>query len=215
VPEDESVLPGKAYAGEAKPVTSTRVTAATSRTGAELTLRKSTRDAGTALVRAEGRDERVVGFERAVVSFFVDAAEMLGVPRSIASIYAICFASPHPLGFTEIDEALNISSGSISQGLKVLREVGALKVVVAPLEKRERFEPDLELRKLITNFIAERLQKQLSAGDAELGAMKAAIPPGGSDGSVAKLMLRIDALQAWHQKGQALLPIMQMFLSVT
>lgn len=63
-----------------------------------------------------------------MVSFFIDAADMLGVPKSVAAIYGICFASPEPLSFSDINERLDISSGSISQGLRVLREVGALKV---------------------------------------------------------------------------------------
>lgn len=62
------------------------------------------------------------------MGFFVDAADMLGVPKSVAAIYGICFASPEPLSFAEIEARLDISKGSISQGLRVLREVGALRV---------------------------------------------------------------------------------------
>lgn len=82
----------------------------------------------TGLVRADGRLADVVAFEEALVGFFVEAADLLGAPKSVAAIYAICFASPQPLSFSEINERLEISSGSISQGLRVLREIGALKV---------------------------------------------------------------------------------------
>ncbi len=80
------------------------------------------------MVRSGTRAAELVSFEDAVVSFFVDAADMLGVPKSVAAIYGICFASPEPLSFSDINDRLDISSGSISQGLRVLKEVGALKI---------------------------------------------------------------------------------------
>lgn len=86
-----------------------------------------TRGEAPGLVRSAGRPADVVAFEEAVVSYFVEAADVLGVPKSVAAIYGICFASPEPLSFSEIDERLDISAGSISQGLKFLKEVGALK----------------------------------------------------------------------------------------
>lgn len=82
---------------------------------------------GHKLVIAGDRPAEVVNFERQVVDFFVSAADLLGVPKSVASIYGIVFASPVPLSFAEIEARLDISKGSVSQGLRVLREVGAIK----------------------------------------------------------------------------------------
>lgn len=79
------------------------------------------------LIVAGDRPAEIVAFEESVVSFFIDAADLLGVPKSVAAIYGICFASHEPLSFSEINERLDISTGSISQGLRVLKEVGALK----------------------------------------------------------------------------------------
>ncbi|PTX98387.1 hypothetical protein [Opitutus sp. ER46] len=82
---------------------------------------------GRRLVRAEGRPPAQVEYEQSLVAFFVEGAQMLGIPKSVAAIYGICFASAEPLSFSDINERLDISSGSISQGLRVLKEVGALK----------------------------------------------------------------------------------------
>jgi DNA-binding transcriptional ArsR family regulator len=82
------------------------------------------------------RPADAVAFEAAVVDFFVDAADLLGVPKSVAAIYGIVFASPEPLSFADIAARLDISKGSISQGLRVLREVGAL--IEAPLMTEDR-----------------------------------------------------------------------------
>ena len=67
------------------------------------------------------------GFERECVSFFADVVGVLGVPRSLGQIYGLLFASPRPLSFTDIVGKLDISRGSASQGLKALRELGAIR----------------------------------------------------------------------------------------
>lgn len=181
----------------------------------------------------------MVAFEEAVVSFFIDAADMLGVPKSVAAIYGICFASPEPMSFSDINERLDISSGSISQGLRVLREVGALKVAESGksveqsngrttpdpkldgaavkqllVRSRDRYEPDLELRKLVLHWIEKRLQKQLAAGRDSLAAMMAAIPKT-STASTKVLRERCVALKTWQDKAHSLLPLAKTFLKLT
>lgn len=66
------------------------------------------------------RSAEVVAFEIAVVSFFVDAADLLGVPKSVAAIYGLCFSSAEPLSFADLDDRLDISTGSISQPVKIV-----------------------------------------------------------------------------------------------
>ncbi len=153
------------------------------------------------LVRADGRPADVVAFEEAMVSFFLEAAEMLGVPKSVAAIYGICFASPEPLSYTDVRDRLDISSGSVSQGLRILQGVSALKVISLPNSKRELFEPDLELRKLITHYLEERVEKQLNSGRNRLKAIAQAVPEG-PDGSGKILRARLKSLQGWHDKSR-------------
>lgn len=164
----------------------------------------------SALIRAGDRSSEIIAFESEVVSFFLDAAEMLGIPKSVAAIYGICFANPHPLSFADISERLDISQGSISQGLRVLREIGALKVA-GTSDRREYFSPELELRKLASHFIEERLEEQLKAGRGRLQSMKAVIPAA-YDTSDKALKARMKYLQAWHDKGRALVPLLKTFL---
>lgn len=184
----------------------------------------------TSLIRGEGRPAAVVSFEETVVSFFLDAADMLGVPKSVAAIYGICFSSPRPLSFGDINDRLDLSQGSISQGLRVLREVGALRVVTpgeiegspAPwsdpdllreARRKEFFTPDLELRKLAERWINQRLEKQLKAGKGRLQAMKDAIPPD-QNGSTRELRARLKYLESWHSQSRALVPVMKAFLKL-
>jgi DNA-binding transcriptional ArsR family regulator len=146
------------------------------------------------------------------------------VPKSVAAIYGIVFASPEPLSFADIETRLNLSKGSISQGLRVLREVGAVKECKGErLEARgegagdesaaRRFEPDLELRKLVARFIENRLEKQLDAGKVRLAGLGKAVPAL-DGGGTEELRARLKHIQGWHDKTRALLPVVRAFLKV-
>jgi hypothetical protein len=190
------------------------------------------------LVKTNGRLDEVVAFEESVISFFVQAADLIGAPKSIAAIYGICFASPEPIGFVEIQERLNLSLGSLSQGLKILREVGALKIAQPvrameqsmgasnlveagddarkPADNRRsiKYEPNLESRKLIASWIDQKLQRQLNSGRSQLESLLSALPEQyGTNRRVVKG--RLEHLQSWHAKASALLPIVKAFLKVS
>lgn len=166
---------------------------------------------------AGNRPAEIVAFEAEMAGFFVEAAELLGVPKSVAAIYGVIFASPVPLSFSEIENRVNFSKGSVSQGLKVLREVGAIKEAQdSQLSVRglHAFEPDMELRKLILRFIEHRLQTQLTAGEDRLAKILSRIPnmdPVQSE----RLKNRIDHLAGWHKKARALMPIAKTFLKLS
>lgn len=169
---------------------------------------------GTGLVLGAGRDSGVVEFDRQVVDFFVSAADLLGVPKSVAAIYGTVFASAQALSFAQIEARLDISKGSVSQGLRVLREMGALKVVSTPADRVERYAPDLELRKLVARFLENRLQKQLDAGGTRLAALRQSVPAA-SAAEEAEIERRLRALSDWHSKAKALLPLARTVLKVT
>ncbi len=169
---------------------------------------------GSGLVLTGDRAADAVAFEQAMVDFFVDAAELLGVPKSVAAIYGIVFASPVPLSFADIESRLDISKGSVSQGLRVLREVGAVKEVSSESDRAELFEPDLEMRKMVQRFIENRLSKQLQSGGSRLDQLAKTLPKG-RNGEAAVLKARVKQLQNWNSKARALLPIAKTFLKLT
>jgi DNA-binding transcriptional regulator GbsR (MarR family) len=178
----------------------------------------------TGLVRAADRDPAQVAFDERMVGFFLEAAELFSVPKSVAAIYGICFASAEPLSFADLGARLELSQGSISQGLRFLREIGALKVVEVEARvgeeggpagrRREHFEPDLELRKLARRWLEQRLARQLQSGRTRLQAVRQALPA--TDPADAKrLKARVKSLETWHGKGRALVPVMKTFLQLT
>lgn len=159
------------------------------------------------------RDRAALAFEAAVVEFFESAAELLGVPRSLAAIYGVIFASTTPLSFAEIEARVDLSKGSVSQGLRTLREMGAVKEVSAAADRAERFEPDLEMRRLIGRYIENRLSRQMKDGRDRLGRLDTILQdlPAGERKA---LRLRLDRLQSWHDRSRRLLPLIKAFLKV-
>lgn len=168
----------------------------------------------TSLVLAGNRSTDVVVFEEQVVDFFISAADLLGVPKSVAAIYGIVFASPAPLSFAEIETRLNISKGSVSQGLRVLRDVGALREVSNETDRAELFTPDLEMRKLIQRFLEQRLEKQLDSGKGRLKELNRSLPELKSS-DTETLRQRLRQLQGWHDKARALVPVARTFLKLS
>ena len=76
-----------------------------------------------------------------LADFFVRMAGILGVPRSVAEIYALLYVSSGPLDFDHIQGRLGISKGSVSQGLKFLRDHEMILSVKEAGSRRERWQP--------------------------------------------------------------------------
>lgn len=169
---------------------------------------------GLKLVKSGGRSRGSVEFDQSVVSFFVETADGVGVPRSLAAIYAICFATREPLSFSDIKDRLSMSAGSISQGLRLLRQIGALRVVRVCGDKRDRFSPELSMRNLAARFLEEKVLTQLRSSQARYELIMNSLP-GLPQGEAVELRSRLLALRAWQDKGHALIPLIRAFLQAT
>ena len=77
----------------------------------------------------------------------------------------------------------------------------------------EFFAPDLELRRVITHYLEERVEKQLNAGRNRLREITLAIPRAGN-GSANPLRDRFKSLQAWHHRSRMFLPAIKALLKL-
>lgn len=195
---------------------STRVMAAS-------TTNRATSDLGTQWVIPMGRPKAIILFEEEMVGLFIDAADLLGLPRSVAAVYGLLFASPQPLSFSEIAARLSFSNGSVSTGLKTLRGMGAVRLAEAasgqggegeePTRRRDRYEPDTEMRRLLQRFIEQRLETQLSRGNARLTNLNGAASAfAAADRKVMEQ--RLYKLRRWHDRTRAMMPVIRTFLKL-
>lgn len=145
------------------------------------------------------------------IEFFVSFVQIFGLPKSIGQIYGLLFVSVSPLPMDEIVARLGISKGSASQGLSLLKSLGAVGSEFFPPDRREHFRADLNVSRIVTHFFENRLHPRLEHGDRRLESMlrlaRAADPEGESEASIA-VVNRIQALQKWQKRGRGVLPMM-------
>lgn len=154
--------------------------------------------------------------EAEVVAIFVQMTQVLGFQKSLGEIYGLLFATPRPLSFQEIVDRLKLSKGSVSQGLRFLRTIGAVRAVVIPGDRREFFEPETELRALVGGILRERINPQLEAWGARARGLKLedfqSAGAGAENGSTSKeeqevLSARLEKLKTWQKRAHAVLPM--------
>jgi DNA-binding transcriptional regulator GbsR (MarR family) len=92
-----------------------------------------------------------------LIESFVRLADTLGVPRSLAQIYGLVFVSAEPVSAQDCVDFLRVSRSSAGQGLKTLKEVGAIQSDFQLGARRETFRVEPDLGKLIHGILEGRL----------------------------------------------------------
>jgi HTH-type transcriptional regulator, glycine betaine synthesis regulator len=169
---------------------------------------------------AEGSPEggadwtRLDACERGVVEIFVSVALVLGFARSLGEIYGLSYISEGPVHLAEVCERLQMSKGSASQGLRTLRDLGALKPVYVMGDRRDYFEPEVKIRVLLHRLLSERLRPHMERSSASLEQVKELVerssdlPP-----DVRKFRgERVALLAAWQKRIAMFLPLLQRIL---
>jgi DNA-binding transcriptional regulator GbsR (MarR family) len=142
-----------------------------------------------------------------VTRLFVQLSRALGQRPSIAEIYGLLFISPQPLTMDDLMGRLRLSNGSASQGLKYLRDLGAVRVVEVAGARRTHYEAVAELRHLAGNFLRQQLSVHL--GDSETRLEQITEKAQSLTGEERRHALgRVKLLQSWEKNGQRVLPFL-------
>lgn len=150
--------------------------------------------------------------EREVIDVFVSGVRMLGMPPSLGEIYGLLFISAMPLALDDVVRKLRISKGSASQGLRALRELGAIREVEGNGERRTYFEPAVELRRLVGGFIREQIRPHLDRGKGRISRLSELAAADQDPARREFLADRVDKLEQWMRRGRLVLPVLQRFL---
>jgi HTH-type transcriptional regulator, glycine betaine synthesis regulator len=145
------------------------------------------------------------------IEMFINFLKLIGLPKSVGEIYGLLFVSPRPLTMDEIVSRLGISLGAASQGLKLLRSLGAAKAVYLPGTRRDYFTADLELSKFATVFIKEELRPRIERALERIHHLESLLPElPREDRQITRN--RLDRLRHWLEKGEKMLPWTLRFL---
>ncbi|MCP5538020.1 MAG: hypothetical protein H7A51_17530 [Akkermansiaceae bacterium] len=160
----------------------------------------------------ETRSTGVEVIDDRIISFFQDGVRMLGLPKSVGEIFGVLFASPKPLTMLDLCTRLGISKGSTSQGLKMLRTLGAVREVAYNDDRKTYFEADVELKKLVGGFIREEIRPHLASGQEKLNQLENELDQVDDPELKAFYDERIKRLKRWSGKANLVLPLLQKFL---
>ncbi len=156
-------------------------------------------------------DVRLSELDIEAIEMFISFLKLIGLPKSVGEIYGLLFVATRPLSMEDMMDRLQISLGAASQGLKLLRSVGAVKVVYAPGERRDHYVADLELSKFATSFIKSEMKPRLERALQRVKRMESLAEK--MDPKERKSAFqRIERLKHWMERGQKMMPWILKFL---
>lgn len=164
------------------------------------------------LTRAKPKP-RPGALEREIIAHFAQLGRAIGAPKSVGAIYGCLFAHERPLSFDDIVKVAGLSTGSVSQGLKILRALGAARTVMVPGERRDHFVAETRLRHLLVGFLRGTIEREMSLGEERLHDLLAEAEAVPSRNGHKPLKQRMQVLQNWHTQARVALPTLLKLLS--
>lgn len=145
------------------------------------------------------------------IDLFISFMKLIGLPKSVGEIYGLLFVSGPALNAEQITERLQISAGAASQGLKLLRSLGAVRSIYVPGDRRDHFSSDLDLSTFASAFIKEELNPRLEKASERIERMEVlAKQMEGEEREAA--FKRIERLRHWMERGRKMMPWILKFL---
>lgn len=144
----------------------------------------------------EGPLPPLSGDALAMIEQWVRLADAVGFPRSYAQIYGFLFVSNKPVNAQDCVEALKISRSSAGQGLKVLRDLGAIRSNFELGGRAETFSIEPDLGVLVKSVLDGKLLPAFDTFFGEMGRLESQLNPS-KDGFQIN---RIQKLNRWRSK---------------
>jgi len=150
-----------------------------------------------------------------VLAYFSRAAETIGLPRSVAQIYATLFLSEQPLAFEEIVALSGLSKASASTGLRDLERLQGVERVVIPADRRSFYRAQLSIRRIVGAFMAESIKPGIDDGARLLGKAAASLDSHSQVAVSDHFRSRLQSLLTWHDRASEILPILAVFAATS
>ena len=88
-------------------------------------------------------------------------ASTLGLNRVLGQLYAMLFLSNEPLCLDDMAERLKISKGNASLNIRELEKLGVVRKVWVKGSRKDFYEAELDLEKLIKNGIVAAAKRRM------------------------------------------------------
>lgn len=138
-------------------------------------------------------------------------AQTLGMPRSLGEIYGYLYASPEPRSMDEVRDALGLSLGSVSQGVRQLKSFKAVRGVEKVGERKEYLVAETELRRFVSGFLRESLLPEIEASARRLDALEPILQSPDCV-NAEHYRHRFGKMRQWHQTARRWLRPLTLFV---
>lgn len=155
---------------------------------------------------------QLADWETSMIELFVRAAGLIGLPRSIGEIYGLLFCATGPMTFDDMVQRLGISKGSVSQGLKLLRQLGAVKLQYVAGSRKDHYVPELSMKRLVRGFVRDQFSPHIESGASRLKDVEALLKEETDPAIREHAINRLGTLRAWQKRVQRLLPVVMAVL---
>ncbi len=147
-----------------------------------------------------------------MIDLFIRGVQVLGLPKSIGEIYGLLFITAEPQPLDALVQRLHISKGSASQGLKFLRNLGAVQQTYVAGDRRDHYVAETALKKLVGGFVKGEVTPHMESGASRLEHLQELASKDRSpDGDFYRT--RIAQIKRWRSRGGKLLALVEKFLS--
>ena len=141
--------------------------------------------------------------------------ELWGFRRQLGRIWAVLFLSDRPLCAPELCDRLQISTGLLSMSLAELRQWGVVRGVEVAGDRKEHYQAESNVWKLVTHVLKERemaaVRTALAALERALGEVREAALDG--DPTVrAQARTRVRRLQQLIELSRAALHVLRLLV---
>ncbi len=89
-------------------------------------------------------------------------ASRFSISPTVGQIYGLLYMSPRPISLNEMVERLRISKGSASTNVRILESWGAVRKVWVDNTRKDYYEANPDILKIIINRLREGLDKRMS-----------------------------------------------------
>ncbi len=141
-------------------------------------------------------------WDEALVDFFMQVAQFLGLPKSVGQIFGLLYASEHPLSLDDIAERLQISRGSASSGLNYLRRFDAVRTTFVLGDRREHYQAETDTQRIAQGFLADQVDPDIQSWGERLSFGRGMLKMAGKMAAPnpAFALERLETLEKWHHE---------------
>jgi DNA-binding transcriptional regulator GbsR (MarR family) len=133
--------------------------------------------------------------------------ESWGFKRNMGRMWAVLFLEDHPLNAAELGDRLGLSTGSVSMLLTEMQEWGAVKKAWVVGERREHYEAETSIWKMVSRVFRERELQWVRTAHEAFDSASTDLPPA-TDARGELIAKRIAGLAQLAQVGAHLLEAM-------